>query len=66
MTAMRDYVVYVPSLWLIRYDVKAKSTNDAITRVRSGEVESSDTAEYERELGPEEWPWAVQYQKKRR
>jgi hypothetical protein len=62
----RDYVVYVPSLWLIRYDVKAKSAKDAINKVQRGEVESSDVSEYERELGPKEWPWSVQYQKKQR
>jgi hypothetical protein len=65
MTAMRDYVVDVPSLWLTRYEVRAKTTKDAIERVRKGGGRSSDSAEYSRQLEPEEWPWAVKCQKSR-
>jgi hypothetical protein len=63
MTAMRDYVVYVPSLWLTRYEIRAKTTKDAIAGVRRGGGKSSDSAEYARQLEPKEWPWSVQYQK---
>jgi hypothetical protein len=63
MTSMRDYVVFVPSVWFTRYEVKAKSIRDAIDKVRKGGGKSSDSAEYARQLEPKEWPWSVQYQK---
>ena len=60
---MRDYVVYVPSLWPTRCEVKEKSSKDAIEKVKRGEGISSDSAEYARQLDPGDWPWPVEYQK---
>jgi hypothetical protein len=66
-----NYFVYVPSLWLTEYEVKAKSKEEAIEKVRKDkdanpDVHSSLFAEYERELSPEEWPWYVKDEKKRK
>ena len=66
MTPMRSYIVYMPSLWTIRYEVWARNKTEAIEKIRKREAVSSDSSEYERELLPEEWPWIVQYQKSRR
>lgn len=63
---MREYVVYVPSLWYTRYYLEAKSKSDALEKVRKAEVPTSDSAEYLRQLEPEECPWRVQYLRKRK
>ena len=62
---LKDYVVYVPSLWYTPHYVKAKTKQEAIRRVLNGKAMSSDSAEYERQLEPKEQPWPVERQQYR-
>ena len=56
---LKDYIVYVPSVWYTPYYVRARSEKYAIRKVQRGEGQSSDSAEYERQLEPREWKWLV-------
>ena len=60
--SLKDYVVHVPSVWYTPYHVRAAGRKDAIQKVRDGKGTCSDSAEYERQLGPDEWKWVVDYE----